>query len=337
MRRTALYAIPSLLLLAAGTVLLTLGGCGGDAAATGAPGAGAPGAAKTARKLAFVTNLAADFWNIAKVGVETAARELPGVTVEFRTGDGTPAKQKEIVEDLEVKGVVGIAISPVDAGNQTEMLDQAAAKGLLICQDSDAPASKRAFYLGTDNIAAGRAAGEMVKEALPNGGKIMVFVGKKDQQNAIERFQGLKDALQGSKVTVIDLRTDDGDRARAKANAADTLVKYPDIAGMVGLWAYNVPAILSAMRDAGMIGKIKVVSFDEEDETLDGVKSGIVHGTVVQQPYEFGYQSIKLMDRYLAGDRAFIPADHKIIVSTQNIKAANVDEFRAKLNKLRGK
>jgi ribose transport system substrate-binding protein len=335
MRRTALVAIPPLLLIAAGVLALVLGGCGGDSAPAGPGAAQAP--AGGPRKLAFVTNLAADFWNIAKVGVETAQRELPGVTVEFRTGDGTAAKQKEIVEDLEVKGVVGIAISPVDAGNQTEMLDQAAAKGLLICQDSDAPASKRAFYLGTDNILAGRAAGEMVKEALPAGGKIMVFVGKKDQQNAIERFQGLREALKDSKVTVIDLRTDDGDRARAKANAADTLVKYPDIAGMVGLWAYNVPAILSAMRDANLIGKIKVVSFDEEDETLDGVKSGIVHGTVVQQPYEFGYQSVKLMNRFLSGDTSFIPADHKIIVSTQNIKAANVDEFRAKLKKLRGK
>jgi ribose transport system substrate-binding protein len=335
MRRTAFAAIPPLLLMVAAAATIILGGCGGDPAAAAAGGASV--AAGATRKLAFVTNLAADFWNIAKVGVEAAQRELPGVVVEFRTGDGTAAKQKEIVEDLEVKGVVGIAISPVDAGNQTEMLDQAAAKGLLICQDSDAPASKRAFYLGTDNVAAGRAAGELVKEALPAGGTIMVFVGKKDQQNAIERFQGLRDALKGSSIAVIDLRTDDGDRARAKANAADTLVKYPDIAGMVGLWAYNVPAILSALRDAGMTGKVKVVSFDEEDETLDGVKSGTVHGTVVQQPYEFGYQSVKLMDRFLSGDTSFIPADHKIIVSTQDIRAGNVDEFRAKLKKLRGK
>lgn len=332
MRQSPLLSRSSGLFLAAAVLATILGGCGGgdEKPPTGASTAGSP------RKLAFVTNLSADFWNIAKVGVETAQRELPHVTVEFRTGDGTAAKQKEIVEDLQVKGVVGIAISPVDAANQTEMLDQAASKGLLICQDSDAPASKRAFYLGTDNIKAGRAAGDMIKEALPGGGKIMVFVGKKDQQNAIERFQGLKEALQGSNVSVIDLRTDDGDRARAKANAADTLVKYPDISGMVGLWAYNVPAILNALRDASMIGKVKVVSFDEEDETLDGVKAGTVQGTVVQQPYEFGYQSIILMNKYLAGDTSFIPADKKIIVSTQNIKAANVDEFRAKLKKLRG-
>jgi ribose transport system substrate-binding protein len=324
-------AAPSLALAA--IALLALGGCGDDAK----PSAPGQPAAAAARKLGFVTNVPADFWNIAKAGAEAAVAELPGYTLEFRTGDGTAAKQKEIVEDLLVKGAVGIAISPVDAANQTAMLDAAAGKALLICQDSDAPASKRAYYLGTDNVAAGREAGKLVKEALPGGGKIMVFVGKKDQQNAIERFQGLKDELKGSTVEVIDLRTDDGDRARAKANAADTLVKYPDIAGMVGLWAYNVPAILSALKDSGQLGKIKVVSFDEEDETLAGIKAGTVHGTVVQQPYEFGYQSMKLMARQLAGDTSFIPADKHMFVPTQNIKADGVDAFAAKLKKLRGK
>ena len=323
------------LLIAAGAVLsLTLGGCGSDAApqvTVSQPAAG------TVRKLAFVTNLPADFWNIAKAGIEAADKELPDYTVEFRNGDGTAAKQKEIVEDLLVKGVVGIAISPVDAGNQTAMLNRAAEQALLVCQDSDAPASKRAFYLGTDNIAAGRAAGELVKQALPQGGTIMVFVGKKDQQNAKERFQGLNEALKDSTVKVLDLRADDGDRARAKANAADTLVKYPDLAGMVGLWAYNAPAILSALKDSNQLGKVKVVAFDEEDDTLAGVKAGSVHGTVVQQPYEFGYQSMKLMARHLAGDKAFLNAEKNLFVPTENITASNVDAFRAKLLKLRGK
>ncbi len=328
----------SCVLLIVAALTAALGGCGDSAKP--ADGAAAKPAAGGGRTLAFVTNLPADFWNIAHSGVDAAIKEMPGYSVEFRTGDGTAAKQKEIVEDLLVKGVAGIAISPVDAGNQTAMLDSAASKALLICQDSDAPASKRAFYLGTDNVAAGREAGKLIKEALPDGGTIMVFVGKKDQQNAIERYQGLKEALKDSKITILDLRTDDGDRARAKANAADTLVKYPDIAGMVGLWAYNVPAVLNALKDADKLGKVKVVSFDEEDETLAGIKAGTVHGTVVQQPYEFGFQSMKLMARDLDGDTAFLKdanASKQIFVGTENIKADNVDAFWAKLKKLRGK
>ncbi len=327
-----------MLMVMTAALSLALSGCGDDAktqVTVGAPAA--TSVAGNVRKLAFVTNMPADFWNIAKAGIVAADEELPDYTVEFRTGDGTAAKQKEIVEDLLVKGVVGIAISPVDAGNQTAMLNKAAEQALLVCQDSDAPDSKRAFYLGTDNVAAGRAAGNLIKEALPKGGTIMAFVGKKDQQNAKERFQGLNDALKGSQITVLDLRADDGDRARAKANAADTLVKYPDLAGMVGLWAYNTPAILSALKDAGKINQIQVVAFDEEDETLAGVKAGTVHGTVVQQPYEFGYQSMKLMARQLSGDKSFLTSGTSLFVPTENITAVNVDAFRAKLKKLLGK
>ena len=67
----------------------------------------------------------------------------------------------------------------------------------------------------------------------------MVFVGVLDAANAQQRYQGLKEALQGSKVEIVDLRTDNADRMRAKSNASDTLVNNPDIACMVGLWAYN--------------------------------------------------------------------------------------------------
>jgi len=289
-------------------------------------------------KLAFVTNNASDYWTIARKGVEKADAELNDVTVDFRLpGEGTAAEQKRIIDDLVSTGIAGIAISPVDPDNQTQLINDTAKKALVITQDSDAPKSDRALYIGTDNVAAGRQAGELVKEALPNGGKIMVFVGKSDARNAAERFQGLKEALQGSKVEILDIRTDDTDRARAKSNAADTLVKYPDIAGLVGLWSYNGPAILNAVKDAGKVGQVKIVCFDEEDETLTGVKDGSIFATVVQQPFEFGYQSVKLMAQIRGGDKSAIPANKQINVPTLVIKKDSVEEFQKKINQLRGR
>ncbi len=76
----------------------------------------------------------------------------------------------------------------------------------------------------------------------------MVFVGFEDAQNAKDRFGGIKKALEGSNVEIIDIRTDDTDTVRAQKNAEDTLVKYPDIACLVGLYNYNGPAILNAVR-----------------------------------------------------------------------------------------
>ena len=295
-------------------------------------------AAEKKLKLAFVTNNASDFWTIARAGTKKASEELKNVSVEFKIPeDGTAATQTRILDDLLSAGIDGIAISPVDPKNQTIKLDEVAKQALLFTHDSDASDSKRVCYVGTDNVAAGRQAGDLIKQALPEGGKIMLFVGTLDAQNARERLTGIKEALQGSKVEIIDVRTDDTDRVRAKANVLDTLVKYPDVACLVGLWSYNGPAILNAVKDSNKLGKVKIVCFDEEEETLAGVKDGSISATVVQQPYQFGYQAITLMDKYLNGDKSVVPADGQVIVPTLAITKDKVDEFAANLKKLRGK
>jgi ribose transport system substrate-binding protein len=289
-------------------------------------------------RVAFVTNNASDYWTIARRGVEKADAELPNLEVDFKIpGEGTAAEQTRIVDDLLSTGVDGFAISPVDPANQTEMINKAAAQVLVLTQDSDAPDSNRAAYVGTDNRAAGRQAGEQLKKALPQGGKVMVFVGSSDAQNARDRLEGIKEAIKGSKIEILGVRTDNTDRAKAKSNVADTLVQHPDIAGLVGLWSYNGPSILNAVKDAGKVGKVKIVCFDEEDETLAGVKSGAIFTTVVQQPYEFGYQAIKIMDKVLHGDKSAIPASKQIIVPTKAIDKNNVEGFIKQINQLRGR
>jgi ribose transport system substrate-binding protein len=289
-------------------------------------------------KLAFVTNNAADFWTVARRGVEKADTELADVETEFRlTADGTAAEQQRIVDDLLTKGVDGIAISPVDPANQVAMIDSAARKAIVFTQDSDAPQSQRTLYIGTDNLAAGRQAGQLIRDAIPEGGNVMLFVGKLDAQNARERVQGIRDALAGSNIRILDVRTDDVDDVRAKANAADTLVRYPDVKGLVGLWSYNGPAILNAVRDAGKVGKVKIIAFDEADETLAGIGAGAIEATVVQQPYEFGYQAIHKMAQAARGDRSFIPASKQVIVPTLVVNRGNVETFTKRINELRGR
>jgi ribose transport system substrate-binding protein len=318
------------------------GGAGGANTANGGGGANTSnaggGASGGAKRLAFVTNNASDFWTIARKGVEKADAELSDVTAEFKIpSDGTAAEQKRIVDDLLAKGIDGIAMSPVDPDNQTGLINDLSKQTLVFTQDSDAPKSERACYVGTDNVAAGREAGKLIKEAIPSGGKIMVFVGKLDARNAAERLQGIKEELNGSNVTIIDTRTDDTDRVRAKSNVSDTLVKYPDVAALVGLWSYNGPAIVNAVRDAGKTGQVKIIAFDEEDETLAGIKDGSIYGTIVQQPFEFGYQAIKLMAAALKGDRSGIPAGKQMFVPTKVVKKDTVEEFTRQINQLRGR
>ncbi len=288
-------------------------------------------------KLAFVTNNASEYWAIARKGVNKAAVELKDtVEVDYQMpGDGSAAEQQRIVDNLMANGTQGLAISPVNADNQTQMINGVAKQSVTITQDSDAPKSDRACYIGTDNVAAGRQAGELLKEVLPQGGKIMVFVGMADNRNAQERYQGLKEALTGTRIEIIDLRTDDTDRVRAKRNPADALVSHPEIAAMVGLWSYNGPAILNAVTEAGKVGQVKIVCFDEEAETLAGIKSGGIYGTIVQQPFEFGYQSIITLAKMVAGDRSMIPPGKQIFVPTIVLKRDGVDAFKAKLDQIR--
>jgi len=148
-------------------------------------------------RIAFVTNSVSDFWKYARAGIKKAEKEF-NVTCEFHMPpDGTPAEQQRIVEALIAKKVSGMAISPCDPANQTELINKACEFMNVITQDSDALGSNRKCYIGTNNYKAGREAGKLIKEVLPNGGNIMLFVGRLDAQNAIERRQGIIDELSG--------------------------------------------------------------------------------------------------------------------------------------------
>lgn len=287
--------------------------------------------------IGFVSNTVSDFWKIAEAGVKAGERDFD-VKCEFRLcAQGTATEQKQILEDLVVKGVTGIAISPIDPANQTDLLNKMSRSVDLICMDSDAPESNRLCYVGTENYKAGRAAGEEMKKALPNGGKVVLFVGTLDALNARERRQGILDAVKGSKVRVVDTLTDNADHVKAKSNVEDALVKHPDIAGLMGLWSYNGPAIADAVKAAGKHGKVKIVTFDEEDGTLQAVKDGVIFSTVVQNPYEFGYQSMRILGALAQGEDPDIPEDGTLYIPERVINQDNVDAFWARLKELTGK
>lgn len=286
-------------------------------------------------KVSFITNAASDFWKVAQKGCEKADAEDPNVDVNFQTAfGGTAVEQDRYINEALARGADAIAISPVDPVAAKKAINNAAKSIPIITQDSDAPESNRTLYLGADNHAAGKQAGELMKQALPQGGKIMVFVGKKEALNAQERFAGVKEALAGSNVEVLDLMVDNNDHVQAKDNAIEAMQKHPDLAGMIGLWSYNGPAIIGAVRNAKKTGKIKIVAFDEEQETLDGIKSGEVFASVAQQPFEYGYQAVQVMAKLARGDKSVIPESKKILVPPIILQRNNVDDFQNKMNQM---
>ncbi len=287
----------------------------------------------TKPKIGFVAGAATDFWTIAEAGCKKADKEIEDFEVEFRyTTDGATEEQKRMVDDLSVNGVKGIIISPLDPGNQGPMIDDISQTIPIIITDSDIPGSSRLCYVGTSNVEAGRKAGQLIREALPQGGKIMLFVGRVDAQNARERIDGIKEEIKGTAIQIVDIKTDNIDRVRAKANVSDALVTHPDLQCLVGLWSYNGPAILNAVKESGK--QTKIVCFDEEEETLNGVKDGDIYGTIVQQPFEFGYQSVHLLADYLSGKNN-IPANKQIIIPVETIKQGDAVSYIEKMKTLR--
>jgi ribose transport system substrate-binding protein len=303
-------------------------------------------------RVAFITNNPYDFWKIAQRGTEAAEKDF-NVACEFRMPSrGGSEEQRTIIEDLTAKGIKGIAISPNDAENQTEYFAKVNKQVPVITQDSDLPDPKaRRCYIGTDNYTAGRGAGELVKKAAPEGGKVVIYVGKLDVQNAVERRHGVLDALAGrekgkppafeknltvGKYTVLDTMTDNNDKDECQRKVEDTLTKNPDVVCLVGLWEYNPPAILRAVNKSKLDNKPAIVGFDENDETLDGITEDKIVGTIVQNPWEFGYQAVEILTALAKGDDGIIKkkgADDqgRIFVPHRVITKDNVEAFRKEL------
>jgi ribose transport system substrate-binding protein len=293
---------------------------------------GAAAGAQEKKQLAFVVNGASDFWKLAEAGVKKAQGELPNYELSLKYPEQAAAAiQQRLMDDLVAAGVDAIMVSAVDPKTSTEALNRVGAQVPLFTTDSDAPDSNRIAYIGSSNTDAGKQAGEIALKALPDGAKCMGFVGLPGADNARERIEGMKEAIKGSKIELVDVRGDDIDQTRAKRNVEDTLAANPDINCMVGFYSYNPPRIYEVLKEAGKLGQITVIGFDEDPITLGAVREGSFAGTVVQQPFEWGYQGMHLMAKYLEGDKSVVPENKLIIVPTKIIDKANVDAFEAEL------
>jgi ribose transport system substrate-binding protein len=304
--------------------------------------------------VAFVSNNPDPFWSIVEAGCNKAALETDVEIVFKRPSSGNAAEQKEIIDSLIGQNIKAISVSVIDPKNQSAYLDEVAAKTPLLAVDNDAPQSKRRCYIGTDNYAAGRAAGKLVKEALPEGGVVAIFVGQTEALNARQRCQGVLDELADAqpladpnnvpalptgggtfgKYRLHKIYTDQpGGESVCKEKATDALIeldKEPNVA-FVGLWAYNPPAILSAVKDQKKTGQVKIIAFDENRDTLRGIEEGFIVGTIVQDPFHFGYQAVKAMAALARGAADTGPAvrnvPHRVVTKSGGPDRLTVQEY----------
>ncbi len=301
-------------------------------------------------RVGFVTNGIANFWTIAEAGAIAGANDFDcQALVRMPPADGgRVANQKRMVEELLSQGVDGIAISPIDPPNQKSMLNEIGENCHYITHDSDAPDTDRLLYIGMSNYDAGRMCGKLVKRSVPDGGEIVIFIGSLDQNNAKLRRQGVIDeildrshdpsrydnpgrSISNDKYKIMETFVDEFNDSRKKSQPESAIVKYPRLACMVGLFEYNPPFILEALKSADMLEEIKVVGFDENENTLQAIIDGTCVGTVVQDPYRYGYESVRVLAALARGDKSVLTKDKFLDIPARTITKDNVKAFRKEL------
>jgi ribose transport system substrate-binding protein len=289
-----------------------------------------------ALKLAFVTNNASEFWKIAAAGVHKYEKEA-GVQVDIKMPpNGKTEEQNGYLENLVSQGYNGIAVSVIAPNDQVRNINDAAKRTNVICFDSDAAKSNRILYIGTNNFEAGKTLGAEIVKLLPQGGKMAVFVGTLAADNAAQRLAGIEEAIKGHNIEIVAKKEDATDRAKARSNVEDVINAYGDLNLVCGLWSYNGPAIAAAIEASGKKGKVLAAVFDEEQGTLDGIKSGSIQCTCVQKPFQFGYLSSKWMhDLATKGDAVQLPTDGKIDTGVNIINKNNVEQFQKDLEAMK--
>jgi ribose transport system substrate-binding protein len=306
-------------ILSVGAVLAALPACGKGGSDSGKP------------KVAIITNCADPFWDICQAGALQAGKDF-GVDVTFKQPEQmTVDLQMKIVADQVKLGIKGLGVSVINPKEQTDKLKAIAAQlpsNNFITIDNDADQTGRLCYVGVDNFAAGKEAGRMVKRALPNGGIIALFIGSTDSANAVKRISGVLSELSGRDVTSEVAAgkyedkygnytlyrkqpiTDDGKKDKAESNADAAMGEFlttPNVC-FVGLYAYNPAKALESARRKGLVGKIKIVGFDEDLVTLDGIDKGEIEGSVSQDPYGYGYETVRWLKHIIDGkDKKDLP------------------------------
>ncbi|MGE3820777.1 MAG: substrate-binding domain-containing protein, partial [Isosphaeraceae bacterium] len=283
---------------------LAMAGCGGTEETPGA--IGSPTAAPSGGpRLMFITNSNSDWWDAVAKGMEDGGKTF-GAQVELRRNEGQPEGQIRLLEDaLSLPDVKGVAVSVLEAaspGIADKMRELQKAGKVVIAIDSDGQVDARRAYIGTNNRKAGEAAGKVAAALRPSGGKTAVFVGLASAANAIERREGFF-AGAGSAFQQTEVFEDGGDKNRAQVNVQTAITKYPDLEVLLGLWSYNAPRIAEEVGKSPEVRKrVTVVTFDLDEQAVAHLEGGRIDATVVQNPYEMGYQGVRLLKAYVEND-----------------------------------
>ena len=247
-------------------------------------------------KYYFVSgNLKLPYWKTANAGFTAAARDL-GVSAEMRGPDGDDARaEADEFRSLAASKPAGILVSVIDASMMRPEIDAAVNAGVpVLTVDSDAPQSSRLYFIGTNNLAAGRLGGQRLVQKLGGKGNV-VFFSMPGQPNLDERLKGYLDVLGGfPNIKVVDVFNIRGSSTAAFDKAREFLGRTGNdkIAAMVSLDSASGKDVADAINRVNAKDVLQI-AMDTSNDTLSLIKSGAIDSTVSQKPYSMGYVGLK--------------------------------------------
>ena len=245
----------------------------------------------------IAANVQLPYWKTAASGFSHAASEFKGIRSDVMGPQSyDPKAERDTVDEAVQKKVTGILISAADPSLK-DSIDKAVAAGIpVITVDSDAPSSKRLFFIGTNNYQAGFTGGQRLAKELKGKGSVVVFT-MPDQPNLQDRLRGYKDALAKTpdiKITrVVDIQ---GDPRIAFDTATQIVGKERDkVDAFVCLEAQSGKEVAGVLNSYHVTGKI-VIAMDTDQETLDWIQKGVIAATISQKPYTMAFVGMQMLD-----------------------------------------
>jgi ribose transport system substrate-binding protein len=281
------------------------------------------------------------YWQTAAAGFKQAAAQYK-VTARV-VGPETYDPQAELTELQNAVAAKpgGILISVADAALLQPGIDAAINAGIpVITMDSDAAKSHRLYFIGTNNLEAGRLGGRHVVEKL-NGKGNVVFFTISGQPNTEERLKGFKDVFASKpEIKIVDVVDIKGDARTAfdKTQELMALTGPKKIDAFISLESASGKPVSDAVKRSSVADRL-VVAWDVSQDTLDGIKAGTIDSTIAQKPYTMGYIGLKALDeiyhappKLLTKDYAtdsFSPYPFFVDTGTSLVDKSNVDLYIA--------
>jgi ribose transport system substrate-binding protein len=283
-------------------------------------------------------NLQVPYWRAAGAGFSKAAE---GMKIKFDfVGPQSydPKAERDALDQAVQKKATGILLGVTDPALLKDGIDKAVAAGIpVITMDSDAPASKRLLFIGTNSYEAGFAGGQRLAQALKGKGNVVIFT-MPAQPNLQDRQRGYKDALERSpniKITrVVDIQ---GDPRITFDTTTEIIGKEKDkVDAFVCLEAQSGKEVAGLLDRYGVTGKV-VMAMDTDPETLDWIQKGKIAATIAQKPYTMGYVGMQMLDTLyhhkppaLAADWSkdiYAPVPSFVDTGSALIDKTNLDSF----------